>query len=103
MYTSYALFRNVEPTEAVLRFKSFELRPISTPGDMRDLKELFGTLFYNTYWLYVREYDGEPLEELALFRRISRDVEDTLLKLLLFKPGDLCLMRQAIRDPEGKI
>lgn len=103
MYTSYALFRNVEQAEAVLRFKDFEMRPISTPGDMRDLKELFGTIFYNTYWLYVRTYDGESSDENALFRRISRDVEDTLLKLLLFKSGDLCLMRQTIRDSQGKI
>jgi len=63
-----------------------------------------GVRIYGTEWLYERTYQDSEVGRGAVgFGRIPGDLEDTLLLLRLFRPGDILFTRHSIRDPSGQV
>lgn len=105
MYTAYALVKFIDSNDSELRFQDFRLRQISSRGDIQDTTTLFpGSRIYGTEWLYERTYqDSEVGTGVAGFGRIPGDLEDTLLLLRLFRPGDIVFTKHSIREPSGQL
>lgn len=105
MYTAYALVKFIHSSDSELHFRDFRLRQLSSSGDISDATTLFpGVRISGTEWLYERIYqDSEVARGAVGFGRIPGDIEDTLLLLRLFRPGDIGFTRHSIRDPSGQL
>jgi Apea-like HEPN len=105
MYTSYALVKFIDSRDSELSFRDFRIRQLSSVGDREDVRALFpGAPIYGTEWLYERTYDDSEVRRGAYgFGRIPGDLEDTLLLLRLFKPGNIVFIKHSIRDPTGAL
>lgn len=105
VYTAYALVKFIDSRDSELRFRNFRIRQISSRGDIEDALALFpGARINGTDWLYERAYqDSEVAKSAYGFGRIPGDVEDTLLLLRLYRPGDIIFTRHSIREPSGAL
>jgi hypothetical protein len=105
VYTAYALVEFIDSKDSELRFRDFRIRRISSTGDREDAQALFpGARIYGTEWLYERTYqDSEVAKGAYGFGRIPGDLENTLLLLRLFRPGDIIFTRHSIREPNGEL
>lgn len=105
MYTAYALIKFIDSTDPELCFRDFRIRPLSATGDRDDAQALFpGARIHGTEWLYERAYqDSEVVRGAYGFGRIPVDLEDTLLLLRLFRPGNIIFTRHSIREPSGEL
>ena len=105
MYTAYALVKFIDSNDSELRFRDFRMRSLSSIGDREGAEALFpGARIYGTEWLYERVYrDSEVTRGAYGFGRIPGDLEDTLLLLRLFRPGNIIFTRHSIRDPSGEL
>jgi hypothetical protein len=105
VYTAYALVKFIDSNDPELQFRDFRLRQLSSRGDLSDAMALFpGVRINGTEWLYERIYqDSEVARGVVGFGRIPGDIEDTLLLLRLFRPGDISFTRHSIRDPSGQL
>lgn len=103
MYTAYALLSNINSGDDPLLFRNFSIRMVSSVGDVRDSKEVFGRGEIGD-WIYERTYDEAPEPRgPSGFGRIPFDVEDDLLLMRLFKDGDLAYLAHSIQEPSGSI
>ncbi len=91
--TVRVLVRNVEADGETLTFSNFSLRELD-PSNYQAAREFFPGAMQRE-WLLERDYDAiPPLPPIAEgwpgpFGGIPFDVEDTLLLLRLYRPGDL--------------
>jgi hypothetical protein len=105
MYTAYALMKHIRSSSTTLRFRNFQIRQLGSVGDRQAAQALFrGVNIYGTEWLYERNYDDAEVGGGASgFGRIPNDVEDTVLLLRLFRPGDIIVTRHSVRDSHGQL
>lgn len=105
MYTAFALVKFIDSEDSDLRFRNFRIRRLSSIGDREYGQAQFpGVRIYGTEWLYERSYQDSEVSRGAYgFGRIPSDLEDTLLLLRLFRPGDVIFTRHSIREPDGRL
>ena len=77
------LVRNVDSDVEHLEFSTFSLKRVGAPGDLAVARELFPEAGQGE-WLLRKEYVST-----AAASTIARDMEDLLLLLRLYRPGDL--------------
>jgi hypothetical protein len=100
--TVRVLVRNVEPNCDRLEFSNFSLRHLG--ASFQAAREFFPGAIQDE-WLLERKYDAiPPLPVIAEgwpgpFGGIPFDVEDTLLLLRLYRPGDLAFVCMHIQTP----
>lgn len=100
--TVRVLVRNVESGRRSLEFSSFSLRELGL--DFQGAREFFPDAMRNE-WMLERHYDAiPPLPPIAEgwpgpFGGIPFDVEDTLLLLRLYRPGDLAFVGMHVQTP----
>ena len=97
---SFVLIKNLRSNSEELSFDGLKLVNIKSSWDF-DLKRaqnLFPKAWpFHEDWIYVRGYKNDESRE-----KIPFDVEDTLLLLRLFKPGDLVFLQPCIENAEGE-
>lgn len=105
MYTAYALINFIDSNDTELHFRDFVIRRLSSVGDIVDAQAHFpGARIYLADWLYERKYEDSEVSRGAYgFGRIPGDLEDTLLLLRLFRPGDVTFTRHSVRNRWGEL
>jgi len=101
MTKSFVLVRNIRSKSEELNFESFKLVKIGSSWDydLKRAQHLFARAMpLNKDWFYERAYEGND----EIVKKISFDVEDTLLFLRLFKPGDLVFQNLCIETENGE-
>jgi len=101
MLNSYVLVKNLRSNADELVFTDFKLVNIRSSWDY-DLKRS-QQLFPNAWplyedWIFIQGYDGDNNWEIIPF-----NIEDTLLLLRLFKPGDLVFLQPCIENERGEL
>jgi Apea-like HEPN len=97
------LVRNVQSDRESLTFSSFSLRELDASNFQTARQSFPGAM--QREWLLERHYDAiPPLPAIAEgwpspFGGIPFDVEDTLLLLRLYRPGDLAFVGMHIQTP----
>ncbi len=101
MFKALILVRNFESSVESLDFGEFTLRRIGL--GFKELREVFSSIDVNLDdWLFEKSYSTLPLGPPGSpVGGIPNDVEDTLVLLRLYKPGDLSFVKQAIIPPGG--
>jgi hypothetical protein len=102
MINSFVLVKNLRSNSEELHFAGFKLVKIGSSWDY-DLKRA-QHLFPKAWplykdWVYEKGYNDNDERE----ARIPFDVEDTLLLLRLFKPGDLVFLSPCIENAGGEL
>lgn len=102
MFKALVLIRNFESSVEHLDFREFAVKRIGL--EFKELREIFSSIDVNQDdWLFEKSYSKEPLGPFGSpVDGISNDVENTLVLLRLYKPGDLSFIKQAIIPPGGK-
>lgn len=105
MYAAYALIKHINSNDPELRFRDFRIWEIRSTGDRLDAQVLFPSVrIYGSEWVYERNYQDSEVSRAAYgFGRIPNDLEDTLLVLRLFRPGDIIFTRYSVREPNGEL
>jgi len=105
VYTAYGLMKFIDSNDSELHFRDFQIRRVSSVGNRHDAQVVFpGTRIYGDEWVYERSYQNSQVSRGAYgFGRIPGDLEDTLLLLRLFKPGDVILTGHSVRNPSGEL
>lgn len=104
MYSAYALISQLAAQEETLFFRDFSVRRIDTVGHREDAISIFsGVDVAFGDWVYKRDYPTvPPPQNHSVVGRIPLDTEDVLFLLRLFKVGDICFLRHAVRMPDGR-
>jgi hypothetical protein len=103
MFTALILVRNFRSTAESLDFGEFTVQRIGLR--FQKLREDFSSIDVNQDdWLLEKSYSklppGPPGSPVG---SIPNDIEDVLLLLRLFKPGDISFIKRAIIPPNGNI
>ena len=101
MMNSFVLIKNLRSNSEELSFGDLKFVNIRSSWDF-DLKRA-QHLFPKAWplyedWIYVKSYENDESWE-----KIPFDVEDTLLLLRLFRPGDLAFLQPCIENAEGEL
>jgi len=102
MINSFVLVKNLRSNSEELNFAGFKFMKIGSSWDydLKRAQQLFPKAWplYKD-WVYEKGYkDNDESEE-----RIPFDVEDTLLLLRLFKPGDLVFLHLCFENASGEL
>lgn len=101
MMNSFVLIKNLKSNSEELTFADFKFLNIKSiwDYDLKRAQQLFPKAwpFYKD-WIYVRGYEDDNSWE-----KIPFDIEDTLLLLRLFKPGDLVFLQPCIENAKGEL
>lgn len=101
MMNSFVLIKNLKSYSNELTFSGFKFVTIrsSLDYDLKRAQHLFPKAWplYED-WVYVKSYDNNESWE-----TIPIDVEDTLLLLRLYKPGDLVFLSPCIENENGEL
>lgn len=101
MLNSFVLVKNLKSNADELVFANFKLVNIrsSRDYDLKRAQELFPKAWplYED-WIYIQGYEDDNNWETIPF-----DVEDTLLLLRLFKPGDLVFLQPCIENERREL
>lgn len=102
MIKSFVLVKNIRSKSEELNFESFKLVKIGSSWDydLKTAQHLFARAMplYKD-WFYERAYDDND----EILEKIPFDIEDTLLFLRLFKPGDLVFLHLCIENENGEL
>lgn len=101
MLTSFVLVKNLKSSADELVFADFKLVNIKSSWayDLKRAQELFPKAWpLCEDWVYIQGYVDDNHWEMIPF-----DVEDTLLLLRLFKPGDLVFLQPCIENERGEL
>jgi hypothetical protein len=101
MFKAFILVRNLESTAEGLDFGEFTLKLVGLR--FRELREVLSSVDVNPDdWILEKSYTqlppGPPGSPVG---GIPNDIEDILLLLRLYKPGDISFIKQAIIPPSG--
>jgi hypothetical protein len=101
MFKAFVLVRNLECHADHLVFDDFSIKRVG--GRFQELRELFVSADVNVDdWVFEKSYAAPPPGPPGLaVGRIPNDIEDALLLLRLWKPGDIAFVRQSIILPSG--
>jgi len=102
MFKASILVRNLEATAGSLDFGEFTIRLVGLRFE--ELREVFSSVDVNPDdWIFEKSYTQLPLGPPgSSVGGIPNDVENILLLLRLYKPGDISFIKQAITLPSGK-
>jgi len=102
MTKSFVLVKNLRSKSEDLHFANFKLVKIGSSWDydLKRAQHLFARAMplYKD-WFYERAYEDND----QIVEKIPFDVEDTLLFLRLFKPGDLVFQHLCIENESGEL
>ncbi len=101
MIKSFVLVKNLRSNSEELHLADFRLLKIGSSWDyVKRAQQLFpkASPLFND-WIYERSYSYNEEGE----RKIPFDVEDTLLLLRLFKPGDLVFLSLCLEKAGGEL
>ncbi|MGA8224379.1 MAG: hypothetical protein WB780_22225 [Candidatus Acidiferrales bacterium] len=98
--TARVLVRNLESDTNRLQFAYFSIETIETVRDLDAARRFFPEAMRDE-WLLIRDYDAIPPapEAWSGFGAIPNDVEDLLLLLRLYRPGDLAFVGFHVTTP----
>jgi hypothetical protein len=98
--TARVLVRNFESDTTRLQFAYFSIEAIGTVRDLDAARRFFPEAMRDE-WLLVRNYDAIPSapEAWSGLGAIPNDVEDLLLLLRLYRPGDLAFVGFHVATP----
>jgi hypothetical protein len=98
--TARVLVRNIESDTTRLQFSFFSIEKIATVRDLEAARRFFPEATRDE-WLLIRDYGVIPTapEAWSGFGAIPNDVEDMLLLLRLYRPGDLAFVGVNISTP----
>jgi len=98
--TVRVLVRNFESDTTSLQLADFSIEGILTSRDLEAARQFFPEAMRDE-WLLVRDYDVIPPapEAWSGFGAIPNDVEDLLLLLRLYQPGDLAFVGVHMTTP----
>jgi hypothetical protein len=101
MFKAFVLVRNLESNAESLDFGEFTIRLVGLR--FKDLREVFSSVDVNQDdWILEKSYTLLPLGTPGSpVGGIPNDIEDILLLLRLYKPGDISFIKQAIIPPSG--
>jgi hypothetical protein len=101
MFKAYVLARNLESSARDLNFGEFTIKRIGLR--FTELREVFSSVDVNQDdWILEKSYTLLPLGPPGSpVGSIPNDIEDILLLLRLYKPGDISFIKQAIIPPSG--
>jgi hypothetical protein len=101
MFKAFVLVRNVESHAERLDFGEFTINRVGLR--FKELREVLSSLDVNQDdWILEKSYTQLPLGPPGSpVGGIPNDIEDTLLLLRLYKPGDISFIKQAIIQPTG--
>jgi hypothetical protein len=101
MFKAFILVRNIESTVEGLDFGEFTLKLVGLR--FRELREVLSSVDVNPDdWILEKSYTILPLGPPGSpVGGIPNDIEDILLLLRLYKPGDISFIKQAIIPPSG--
>ena len=101
MTKSFVLVKNLRSKSEELHFRGFKFIKIGSSWDydLKKAQHLFAMAMplYKD-WFYERAYESDD----EILGKIPFDVEDTLLFLRLFKPGDLVFENLCIKTENGE-
>lgn len=102
MFKALTLVRNLESGVESLDFDEFTINLVGL--GFKELREVFSSVDVNQDdWILEKSYKqlppGPPGSPVG---GIPNDIEDILLLLRLYKPGDISFIKQAIVQPNGK-
>lgn len=104
MYTALVLVRNVESSAPMLDFGEFTISRVSLRFD--EFRGIFRSQdVYQLDWVFKKCYSDLPVGPAvspAGVGGIPIELEEILLLLRLYKPGDIAFVRQVIISPEGR-
>jgi hypothetical protein len=101
MFQAFVLVRNVKSTAGLLDFGEFTIKSVGPR--FAALREVFSSTDVSQGdWIFEKSYedlpDGPPGSAVG---GIPNDIEDVLLLLRLYKPGDISFVKLAIVLPNG--
>jgi len=101
MFKAFVLVRNLESNAERLDFGEFTIKPIGS--QFQELRTVFSSIDVNQDdWLFEKSYNHLPLGAPGSpVGGIPDDVEDVLLLLRLYQPGDISFIKNAIVIPSG--
>src|ERR1700729_365797 len=101
MFKAFVLVRNLESRAERLDFGEFTINRVGLR--FKELREVLSSLDVNQDdWILEKSYTQLPLGPPGSpVGGIPNDIEDTLLLLRLYKPGDIAFIRQAVIQPSG--
>jgi hypothetical protein len=102
MFKAFVLVRNVGSRAKSLDFGEFTIDRVGLR--LKELREVFSSIDVNADdWVLEKSYAQLPLGPPGSpVGSIPNDVEDILLLLRLYKPGDISFVKLAIVQPSGK-
>ena len=102
MFKALVLVRNVESSEERLDFGEFSITRVGL--GFEELREVFSSTDVNQGdWILEKSYpELPPGQPGSPFGGIPNDIEDVLLLLRLYRPGEIAFIRSAIVQPSGR-
>jgi len=102
MFQAFILVRNLNSSAERLDFGEFTITPVGL--QFKELREVFSSVDVNRDdWIFEKSYaelpPGPPGSPVG---GIPNDIEDILLLLRLYRPGDISFVKQAIIQPSGR-
>ncbi len=101
--TVRVLVRNLQPDTAQLEFPGFTISSLGEYADFKAAQEYFPGAMRDE-WMLKREYPTIPSaqEDWSGFGAIPGEIEDLLVLLRLFRPGDLAFAALKLEDSRSK-
>jgi len=102
MFNALVLVRNIESGAERLDFGEFTVNPVGFR--FKDLREVFSSEDVNQDdWVFEKSYPQLPTGPPgSAVGGIPNDIEDTLLLLRLYRPGDISFIKQVVVQPSGR-
>ncbi len=103
MYKALVLVRNIEEDSVELDTGEFRIERVGLR--FKELREIFASLDVDPdHWIFEKSYTQlPPAQPGSKFdAAIQQDVEESLLLLRLYKPGDISFMKHVIMLPDSK-
>jgi hypothetical protein len=101
MFKAFVLVRNLDSTADGLDFGEFTIKHVGL--GFKEFREVLSSVDVNQDdWIFEKSYTQLPLGPPGSpVGGIPSDIEDILLLLRLYKPGDISFIRQVIIPPSG--
>jgi hypothetical protein len=101
MFQAFVLVRNVKSPATSLDFSEFTIQRVGVR--FRALRDVFSRADVNEVdWIFEKSYDHLPAGPPGSYvGGIPNDIEDVLLLLRLYQPGDISFVKLAIVLPDG--